>query len=162
MEARGVEPLSENKFTKPSPSAVNLLTFPPAHAGLQAYAFSSFMMHDALKALRVHVLHSFDAPHGSWTFRARRPPLVRQQQQYYCCYLIYKIADFIAVPHRCSLISLHRPRRNLYAPMETVPISIHHPAKKINRNQDMLLYFDYAPGAFRKTPQDIRAARPIG
>ena len=57
VEARGVEPLSENKFTKPSPSAVNLLTFPPAHAGLQAYAFSSFMMHDALKALRVHVLH---------------------------------------------------------------------------------------------------------
>ena len=57
VEARRVELLSENKFTGPSPSAVNLLTFPPPHAGLQAYGFSSFMMHDAFKALRVHVRH---------------------------------------------------------------------------------------------------------
>ena len=57
VEARRIELLSENKFTGPSPSAVNLLKFPPPHAGLQAYGFGSFMMHDAFKALRVHVRH---------------------------------------------------------------------------------------------------------
>ena len=56
VEARGVEPLSENKFMGLSPSAVDDLTFPPRYAGQQAYRFSSFMVHDALKALRVHVL----------------------------------------------------------------------------------------------------------
>ena len=43
MEARGVEPLSENPRTQASPSAVCVLTFPPAYPRRQGYAFSSFI-----------------------------------------------------------------------------------------------------------------------
>jgi len=41
VEARGVEPLSENQSLSASPSAVCLLTFPPYPAGKQAEHFSS-------------------------------------------------------------------------------------------------------------------------
>ena len=43
MEARGVEPLSENPRTQASPSAVCVLTFPPARPRRQGHAFSSFI-----------------------------------------------------------------------------------------------------------------------
>ena len=43
VEARGVEPLSENPRTQASPSAVCVLTFPPARPRRQGRAFSSFI-----------------------------------------------------------------------------------------------------------------------
>ena len=43
MEARGVEPLSEKPTTRASPSAVHVLTFPPARSRGQDQVFSSFI-----------------------------------------------------------------------------------------------------------------------
>ena len=43
VEARGVEPLSENPRTQASPSAVCVLTFPLARPRRQGHAFSSFI-----------------------------------------------------------------------------------------------------------------------
>ena len=42
VEARGVEPLSENRSSQLSPGAGNLFSFPPQIAGCQAKSFSSF------------------------------------------------------------------------------------------------------------------------
>ena len=41
MEARGVEPLSENRSAKLSPSAAGLLGFPSRSAGRQALRYGS-------------------------------------------------------------------------------------------------------------------------
>ena len=38
VEARGIEPLSENSSSRPSPSADGLLSFPRAYASRQAHA----------------------------------------------------------------------------------------------------------------------------
>ena len=38
VEARGIEPLSENSSSRPSPSADGLPSFPRAYASRQAYA----------------------------------------------------------------------------------------------------------------------------
>ena len=43
MEARGVEPLSEDSATRASPSAAYVLEFPHVHAHRQAYTISSFI-----------------------------------------------------------------------------------------------------------------------
>ena len=51
VEARGVEPLSENKSAGLSPSAVDDFTFPLPHARQQAYGFSSFISPAYRKAL---------------------------------------------------------------------------------------------------------------
>ena len=55
VEARGVEPLSENTSPWASPGADDLFTFPLPCAARQAHGFSSFIVHGALKALRAHV-----------------------------------------------------------------------------------------------------------
>ncbi len=44
MEARGIEPLSENPKTQVSPSAVRVLKFPLPHARGQAYGSGSFIV----------------------------------------------------------------------------------------------------------------------
>lgn len=43
MELAGIEPASENSSIMASPITVCVLTFPPAYAHRQAYAFSSFI-----------------------------------------------------------------------------------------------------------------------
>ena len=52
VEARGVEPLSENVSYKLSPGAVRLLKFPPKNGGEQPFSFGSFMIHSTGKAYR--------------------------------------------------------------------------------------------------------------
>ena len=54
VEAGGVGPPSESNSLRTSPGAADHLEFPSQGAGRQARCFGSFMMHDALKALRVH------------------------------------------------------------------------------------------------------------
>ena len=44
MEARGIEPLSENPKPQVSPSAVRVLKFPLPHARGQAYGSGSFIV----------------------------------------------------------------------------------------------------------------------
>lgn len=50
VEARGIEPLSENPKTQVSPSAVRVLKFPSPHAHGQAYGSGSFIMPARRKA----------------------------------------------------------------------------------------------------------------
>ena len=52
MEARGVEPLSENPRTQASPSAVCVLTFPPPTSRRQDDGFSSFIKSGRPQSLR--------------------------------------------------------------------------------------------------------------
>ena len=62
VEARGVEPLSENLLIQPSTSVVYLLEFPLCGADKQASLAGSFFMLDRLKSkppMQVH--RSFDA-----------------------------------------------------------------------------------------------------
>ena len=62
VEARGVEPLSENLLIQLSPSAFRLLEFPLTHGGGQPYVAGSHFMRDALNGeRRVHVHRSNDA-----------------------------------------------------------------------------------------------------
>ena len=50
VEARGVEPLSENPSAQPSTRVVYLLKFPRPTAGKQADGFGSFILHFRGKA----------------------------------------------------------------------------------------------------------------
>ena len=62
VEARGVEPLSENLLIQLSPSAVRLLAFPSADGGGQPSVLGSHLMRDALDGeRRVHVHRLLDA-----------------------------------------------------------------------------------------------------
>ena len=62
VEARGVEPLSENLLIQLSPSAFRLLEFPLRHGGGQPYLAGSHFMRDALNGeRRVHVHRLHDA-----------------------------------------------------------------------------------------------------
>ena len=57
VEARGIEPLSENLFIQLSSSGVYLLKFPAHSADKQAERVGSFFIHDSFKskkAVRVH------------------------------------------------------------------------------------------------------------
>ena len=65
VEARGVEPLSENLLIQPSTSVVYLLEFPLCAADKQASPAGSFFLLDRLKSkppMQVH--RSFDAQRG--------------------------------------------------------------------------------------------------
>ena len=55
VEAAGVEPASENIFTRASPSAVYDLEFPPLQVHKQPHKFGSFIMHACGKAYASHV-----------------------------------------------------------------------------------------------------------
>ena len=55
VEAAGVEPASENIFTRASPSAVCDLRFPPLQVHKQPYKLGSFIMHACGKAYAGHV-----------------------------------------------------------------------------------------------------------
>ena len=62
VEARGVEPLSENLLIQLSPSAVRLLEFPLNDGGGQPSLAGSHLMRDALDGeRRVHVHRLLDA-----------------------------------------------------------------------------------------------------
>ena len=62
MEARGVEPLSENLLIQLSPSAFRLLDFPLKGGGGQPSFAGSHFMRDALNGeRRVHVHRLHDA-----------------------------------------------------------------------------------------------------
>lgn len=52
VEARGIEPLSENSSSRLSPSADGLLKFPRAYAVRQAYALGIPIVHDRLRGIR--------------------------------------------------------------------------------------------------------------
>ena len=91
MEARGVEPLSENTSPWASPGADDLFTFPLPCAARQAHGFSSFIVHGALKALRAHVHHLVTPTSRAVVLPGRTAALVTQQQVQYYRYLIYKL-----------------------------------------------------------------------
>ena len=55
VEAAGVEPASENIFTRASPSAVCDSEFPPLQVHKQPHKFGSFIMHACGKAYAGHV-----------------------------------------------------------------------------------------------------------
>ena len=74
VEARGIEPLSENIFPKASPSAVCKLKFPYQTAGRQAERLGSFIIHGSLKALTAHVHHCVTPYPMPWYSQVRRPP----------------------------------------------------------------------------------------
>ena len=62
VEARGIEPLSENLLIQLSPSAFRLLEFPLMHGGGQPYLAGSHFMRDGLNGERpVHVHRLHDA-----------------------------------------------------------------------------------------------------
>ena len=91
VEARGVEPLSENTSPWASPGADDLFTFPLPCAARQAHGFSSFIVHGALKALRAHVHHLVTPTSRAVVLPGRTAALVTQQQVQYYRYLIYKL-----------------------------------------------------------------------
>ena len=68
MEARRVELLSEDQTTKTSPSAVHILTFPPACSHGQDHAFSSLIKSHAPQSLDALVPCFYDA---GWPRRRR-------------------------------------------------------------------------------------------
>jgi len=88
VEVRGVEPLSENKSARPSPSAVGAFTFPLLHARQQAYRFSSFINPAYRKAL----VRSFPVSQRRLPklreARGRRHGIKPREQQN-CCRLMF-------------------------------------------------------------------------
>ena len=61
MDLAGIEPASESLSLVASPITVAVFTFPPQHAGGQAYCFSSFMIHLPGQSLPDKVSHIVDA-----------------------------------------------------------------------------------------------------
>ena len=57
VEARGVEPLSENLFTRLSTSVVDILTFPLPHSYRQDYGFSRLLIPPGSSQARVGSPH---------------------------------------------------------------------------------------------------------
>ena len=57
VEARGVEPLSENLFTRLSTSVVDILTFPLPHSYRQDYGFSRLFFPPGSSQARVGSPH---------------------------------------------------------------------------------------------------------
>ncbi len=91
--------------------------FPSRAADRQAARYGS---HYAVTG-RVAPLRSrsplIDASLPTAVLRGKTGSLIRPPTQLYCCRLLFKIAGFIAGPHRYSLTIPHNPRRSLYAPV---------------------------------------------
>ena len=79
VEARGIEPLSENLFTQLSPGASHHLNLPRTGAEGQAPDWGSTLVHGSVKCERAaHVHRSFDARAGA-AILPRRTAALRQQ-----------------------------------------------------------------------------------
>ena len=61
VEARGIEPLSEDRITTLSPSAVHILNFPLRNAYARAFQFGSFIVPAPPQSLGGPVPHINDA-----------------------------------------------------------------------------------------------------
>lgn len=75
------------------------------------------LSHDSLRGMG---LFTFTANRRSYPNRStfgKNGRLIRQPVKKRFCRLFLKVADFIAVPHRCSLIMVQNPRRNPFIPM---------------------------------------------
>ena len=74
VEARGVEPLSENLLIWLSPGAGGYLDFPTADGNRHPAVTGSFFLHDCLKSKRAMHVHRSMTPHPkprySWVERA--------------------------------------------------------------------------------------------
>ena len=79
VEARGIEPLSENLFTQLSPGASHHLNLPRTGAEGQAPDWGSTLVHGSVKCERAaHVHRSIDARAGA-AILPRRTAALRQQ-----------------------------------------------------------------------------------
>ena len=122
VEAAGIEPASENHLIRLSPSAAVLFRFPSRAAERQAARYGSHYAVTVGVAPRRSRSPLIDASLPTAVLRGKTGSLIRPPRQQYCCRLFFKIAGFIAGPHRYSLTVPHNPRRNLYAP---VSIAVH-------------------------------------
>ena len=98
MEARGIEPLSENHLIQLSPSAADLLRFPSRIADRQAMRYGSHYAVTSGVAPCRSRSPLFDAPHPAAVLRGRTGGLIKPPRQRYCCRLLFKSAGFIAGP----------------------------------------------------------------
>lgn len=122
VEARGVEPLSENPLTGPSPSAANVLGFPRYSPHSQGQYVGSFIRSRPAQSLTELVPRLFLTPRSALSGRRRwdahgfRP---RGRIRY--CLRLFFCLSFIAVSDSCG--SLIQPPKILvetrYAPMST-------------------------------------------
>ena len=96
VDPRGIEPLSENLFTGPSPWAVCDLKFPSAVGHRRSTPSGSPFLHDRYKCeLSVHVHHCMTPHPRSWSSSAERVALchgtaLRQPVRLDCQRLILK------------------------------------------------------------------------
>ena len=155
VEARGVEPLSENASTGTSPGADGYL-----HSLTQAWAVtlrglvaSLFMVRSKLCA---HTCTTKRRP-----IPARGPSgldgcVKPQRELRYRCSLIYKVAHFKDVRRIRPLFPPLRPRRNQYAPGSSQsPLSSGHPPKAdIRQSAPLLLTFPVNPLTLGFTGRD--------
>lgn len=117
VEARGIEPLSENHLPRLSPSAADLLGFPSPDAERQASGYGSRLVHDGDSGTSPFTFTASSRLYPGRGIPGRDGSLIRPRAQQCCCRLFLKVADFKAGPHRYSLTKAHNPRRNLYAPI---------------------------------------------
>ena len=72
VEPRGIEPLSENPSSRPSPSAVCHLKFPHSDADKQAALIGILKYTSSYKATYRKRSPLVDAVSSSWSFKKRR------------------------------------------------------------------------------------------
>ncbi len=117
VEARRVELLSKNPSAALSTSVAGYLKDslrpPPVR---QAAESGSFIFHDALKALRVHVHRSMTPVRKPRYSPGGRLPSVRQRSQIRYSRLLF-FAGIKVRPQHCSLIRVPNPCRNRCAPV---------------------------------------------
>ena len=90
VEARGIEPLSENHLIQLSPSAADLLRVPSRIADRQAMRYGSHYAVTVGVAPRRSRSPLFDAPHPAAVLRGRTGGLIKPPRQRYCCSLLFE------------------------------------------------------------------------
>ena len=98
VEARGIEPLSENHLIQLSPSAADLLRFPSRIADRQAMRYGSHYGVTSGVAPCRSRSPLIDASLPTAVLRGKTGGLIRLPTQRYCCRLLFKSAGFIAGP----------------------------------------------------------------
>ena len=98
VEARGIEPLSENHLIQLSPSAADLLGFPSRIADRQAMRYGSHYGVTSGVAPCRSRSPLIDASLPTAVLRGKTGGLIRLPTQRYCCRLLFKSAGFIAGP----------------------------------------------------------------
>ena len=116
VEARGIEPLSEDSATQVSPSTGSVLNFPWSNAHSQAYDLGSFMIPTTPQSLSGSVPHINDAGDSS---RERLSPTrcIKQRKQIRYCQLILSFRLLRDQKTRLASRASDDPRRNQYAPV---------------------------------------------